>query len=318
MDNKIAIVTNSHRGLGFALVKHLCRWWHGTVYLTCPNEQRGRAAVKILRALHLDPVFYCLDSRDYESVKKFSEFLKQKHGGLDMLLCNVSVSYGSDSLISAPERATHMIEINNFASALLCECLLPLMRNKSTLHFIYNMCGELSATGQDIVDSFDASTVSVDGLNGYLSNYLDAVETEGYAEEGWVEDPTEMSKIGLYALSKIYKHKLKIDPRQIEVKYSCPTWFNEDVPESAESIHRRKMSNVLNQMKPLKNLEIPRKPDDVACDLISLSLLPTGLIYRHRETSSVSSGRLSTPKSNSRVSGSTTPSGFDLLREINL
>ena len=43
--SKVAVVTGSNKGIGFAIVKHLCQKIDGVVYLTSRDEGRGKAAV---------------------------------------------------------------------------------------------------------------------------------------------------------------------------------------------------------------------------------------------------------------------------------
>ena len=43
--SKVAVVTGSNKGIGFAIVKKLCQQFDGVVYLTSRNEERGKAAV---------------------------------------------------------------------------------------------------------------------------------------------------------------------------------------------------------------------------------------------------------------------------------
>lgn len=55
---KIAIVTGSNQGLGYALVESLCRTLgsEGTVYLTARDAARGAEATGRLNAAGLRPV----------------------------------------------------------------------------------------------------------------------------------------------------------------------------------------------------------------------------------------------------------------------
>ena len=43
--SKVAVVTGSNKGIGFAIVKKLCQKFDGVVYLTSRDEGRGKAAV---------------------------------------------------------------------------------------------------------------------------------------------------------------------------------------------------------------------------------------------------------------------------------
>lgn len=43
--SKVAVVTGSNKGIGFAIVKGLCQKFHGVVYLTSRDESRGKEVV---------------------------------------------------------------------------------------------------------------------------------------------------------------------------------------------------------------------------------------------------------------------------------
>ena len=51
--SKVAVVTGSNKGIGFAIVKQLCQQFDGTVYLTSRDEGRGKAAVAELEKVPL-------------------------------------------------------------------------------------------------------------------------------------------------------------------------------------------------------------------------------------------------------------------------
>lgn len=51
--SKVAIVTGSNKGIGFAIVKQLCQQFDGIVYLTSRDVGRGQAAVA-----ELEKVFF--------------------------------------------------------------------------------------------------------------------------------------------------------------------------------------------------------------------------------------------------------------------
>ena len=46
---KVAVVTGSNKGIGFAIVRALCKKFDGDVYLTSRDEGRGKDAVETLK-----------------------------------------------------------------------------------------------------------------------------------------------------------------------------------------------------------------------------------------------------------------------------
>ncbi|CAG7731560.1 unnamed protein product, partial [Allacma fusca] len=50
---KIAIVTGSNKGIGFAIAKELSKKFDGTVYVTARDEERGKAACSCCSCVQL-------------------------------------------------------------------------------------------------------------------------------------------------------------------------------------------------------------------------------------------------------------------------
>ena len=69
----VAIVTGSNKGIGFGIVRDLCRKYVGDVYLTSRNEERGLKAVEDLRKEGLDPKYHVCDLANMETIYKLRE-----------------------------------------------------------------------------------------------------------------------------------------------------------------------------------------------------------------------------------------------------
>ena len=66
----VAIVTGSNKGIGFGIVKDLCKKYKGDVYLTSRNEERGLKAVEDLKKEGLEPKYHVCDLSNVETVLK--------------------------------------------------------------------------------------------------------------------------------------------------------------------------------------------------------------------------------------------------------
>lgn len=89
---KIIIVTGANTGLGFALVRRFCQQYGdgAIVYLTARNEIRGLNAIKELKEEGLHPVFHLLDVSNEQSVEAFAAYVRQTHGGVDIVISNAA------------------------------------------------------------------------------------------------------------------------------------------------------------------------------------------------------------------------------------
>lgn len=82
-----AVVTGANKGIGLAIVRQLAE--RGvTVVLTARDETRGTAAVYHLHSAGLtDVLFHQLDVRDPVSSVSLAQFLADRFGKLDILVC---------------------------------------------------------------------------------------------------------------------------------------------------------------------------------------------------------------------------------------
>ena len=102
---RVALVTGASKGVGFAIVRDLCRQFQGDVVLTARDEARGRAAVQQLQAEGLSPRFHQLDIDDLQSIRALRDFLRKEYGGLDVLVNNAGIAFKSKKRLSAPGKA---------------------------------------------------------------------------------------------------------------------------------------------------------------------------------------------------------------------
>lgn len=90
---RVAVVTGSNKGIGLAIVRALCSQFSGDVYLTARDPERGKAAVTQLSEEGLKPLFHQLDIADLKSIQTLRDFLKEKYGGLDVLVNNAGIAF---------------------------------------------------------------------------------------------------------------------------------------------------------------------------------------------------------------------------------
>ncbi|KAH9513986.1 NADH-cytochrome b5 reductase [Bulinus truncatus] len=100
MSTKVAVVTGANKGLGFAIVRGLCKAFEGDVYLTARDEGRGKAAVAELEKEDLHPKFHQLDISDHESIVRLKDFLQTNYGGLDLLVNNAAIAYEFNNAVN--------------------------------------------------------------------------------------------------------------------------------------------------------------------------------------------------------------------------
>lgn len=75
------------------IVRGLCKKFDGDVYLTARDTTRGKAAVEKLKEQGLNPKFHQLDINDQKSVDELRDYIKNTHGGFDLLVNNAAIAF---------------------------------------------------------------------------------------------------------------------------------------------------------------------------------------------------------------------------------
>ncbi|XP_027528982.1 carbonyl reductase [NADPH] 1-like, partial [Neopelma chrysocephalum] len=81
------------KGIGLAIVRALCKQFPGDVYLTARDPGRGQEAVAKLQQEGLRALFHQLDIDDLQSIRALRDFLKEKYGGLNVLVNNAGIAF---------------------------------------------------------------------------------------------------------------------------------------------------------------------------------------------------------------------------------
>ncbi|XP_059020665.1 carbonyl reductase [NADPH] 1 isoform X2 [Mustela lutreola] len=132
--SRVALVTGANKGIGFAIVRDLCRQFSGDVVLTARDEARGRAAVQQLQAEGLSPRFHLLDIDDLQSIRALRDFLRREYGGLDVLVNNAGIAFKTNDPTPFHIQAEVTMKTNFFGTRDVCTELLPLMKPQGCPH----------------------------------------------------------------------------------------------------------------------------------------------------------------------------------------
>jgi len=229
--SKVAVVTGSNKGIGFAIVKGLCEKFPGIVYLTARDEARGKAAVAELNKWNLKPEFHQLDITSKESISKFADFIKTKHGGLDVLVNNAAIAFKVAATEPFSEQAAKTVEVNYFATLDVCNALFPLLRPHARVVNVSSSAGHLSRLpGKALQDRFKDPSLTVDKLNSLMQEFVKAAAEGRHKEEGWGESAYAVSKVGVSALTRVHQRQFDNDSRPgIVVNSAHPGYVNTDM-----------------------------------------------------------------------------------------
>lgn len=213
MVERVAIVTGANKGLGFSIVKGLCARFEGIVYLTARNETLGLEAVKKLNTLGFKPEFHQLDVSDRASIVKLAKFIKEKHGGFDVLVNNAAILEYSE-VYPSYEAAKRNIDVN-FRSLLDIEqVLFSLLRDGARVVNVSSACGHLSnIKNKEWLKNLKQKDLRTEDIIAFVNNYLDTLKNGTFNKNDFADNGKHaehrVSKIALTALTMVQQKKYK-------------------------------------------------------------------------------------------------------------
>ncbi|URE31753.1 KR domain [Musa troglodytarum] len=222
----VAVVTGANKGIGFALVKRLAELGL-TVVLTSRDVGKGKAAVESLDGQGLHVAFCHLDVAEPSSIVTFAVWLKQRFGGLDILINNAAVSFNEIDTNSV-EHAETVIRTNFYGPKMLIESLLPLFRRSTaTSSRVLNISSQLGLLNKVRNPALkellrDEEILTVAALERMVSQFLHHVKMGTWREEGWPTVWTDysVSKLALNAYSRLLAKQQ--EGRGLSVNCFCP------------------------------------------------------------------------------------------------
>jgi carbonyl reductase 1 len=225
-------VTGSNKGIGYAIVRGLCKQFDGDVYLTARKEELGQEAIKSLNSEGLSPKFHQLDITDQASIERLRNFLKSNYGGLDILVNNAGMSYTQASTAPFAEQAEVTNKTNYFGTLTVCEALFPLLRpharvvNVSSTGSTYS----IKKCSKEIKEKFINKNLTTGELTNLMNEFIQAAKNGSHESKGFSNSAYGMSKVGVSALSDIQHRQLSADPRDdIIVNSCCPGYVDTDM-----------------------------------------------------------------------------------------
>ncbi|XP_045501430.1 carbonyl reductase [NADPH] 1-like [Colias croceus] len=207
LSDKIAVVTGSNKGVGFGIVKELCKRGVGVVYLTSRDINRGKEAIEILEKEKLHPKFHQLDVSNEDSVKSFAEYIKKEHNGLDILINNAGLT-ASDFHKTTYEDAKRVIDTNYYGVLLMQKYFFPIMNENGRIINVSSVWGHIRTNIKNSywIQQLTKENVSFDDVNAFVTWFLDSVKNGTVKEEDFVCHTLlayRVSKVALCALTKI-------------------------------------------------------------------------------------------------------------------
>lgn len=231
----MAVVTGANRGIGFEIARQLAL--HGlTVILTARDTAVGEEATKVLQEGGLKVVFHQLDIVDHESIGSFCAWVKEKYGGIDVLINNAGVSYNTGSENSV-EFAKKVINTNYVGTKNMIKAVIPLMRPSAEgarIVLVSSRLGRLNGRRNRIGDVAlrqqlqDVESLSEDLIDTTMNKFLEQVKDGSWISGGWPQNNTDysLSKLAVNAYTRLTARVLSDRPEgeRIYINCCCPGW----------------------------------------------------------------------------------------------
>ncbi|NXK86472.1 CBR1 reductase, partial [Formicarius rufipectus] len=237
----VAVVTGSNKGIGLAIVRALCGRFPGHVYLTARDPGRGQEAVAKLQQEGLQAFFHQLDIDDLQSIKALRDFLKEKYGGLDVLVNNAGIAFKVQDTTPFAVQAEVTLKTNFFGTRNVCTELLPLMKPYGRVVNVSSMVSSSALRGcsQPLQQQFRSDTITEEELVQLMNKFVEDTKKGVHDKEGWPNTAYGVSKIGVTVLSRIQARMLNEQRKgdHILLNACCPGWVRTDMagPKATKS-----------------------------------------------------------------------------------
>ncbi|XP_064503187.1 carbonyl reductase [NADPH] 1-like [Pseudopipra pipra] len=237
----VAVVTGSNKGIGFAIVRDLCKQFPGDVYLTARDPGRGQEAVAKLQQEGLRALFHQLDIDDLQSIRALRDFLKEKYGGLNVLVNNAGIAFKVQDTTPFAVQAEVTLKTNFFGTKNVCTELLPLMKPYGRVVNVSSMvsCSALGRCSQELQQKFRSDTITEEELVQLMNKFVEDTRKGVHDKEGWPNTAYGVSKIGVTVLSRIQARLLNQNRKgeHILLNACCPGWVRTDMagPQATKS-----------------------------------------------------------------------------------
>ncbi|KAK5647369.1 hypothetical protein RI129_002261 [Pyrocoelia pectoralis] len=227
---KVAVVTGSNKGIGYAIVKGLCEKFDGKVYLTSRDEGRGQVAINELKKLGFNPSFHQLDIGDEESVIKFRDYIKAHEGGIDVLVNNAGIAFKHNATEPPGIQAEVTLKTNYFNTLRACEILFPILRSNAQVVNVSSSLGHLSyVQSPDLRAKLSDPSLTKEQLSELMNQFIQDAKNGVHVERGWGNSTYSISKVGLSALSIIQQKELDKENKNISVNFVHPGYVATDM-----------------------------------------------------------------------------------------
>ncbi|KAI8821811.1 inducible carbonyl reductase [Fimicolochytrium jonesii] len=222
----VAIVTGANQGIGKAIVAQLAhRPTSSLIYLAARDEKRGNEAVDELKnGLPADTsiAFLHLDVTNEASINAAAARVKSEAGIVNVLINNAGVAAKGSAFDG--EIAKWTVTTNYTGTRKTTQAFLPLIPENGRIVNVSSTMGRLGQVSKELQDQFSSKSLTLDGLDKLMDQFVASVADGTYASKGWPQQAYGVSKVGVTAFSRVLARQPEITSKNILVAACCPGW----------------------------------------------------------------------------------------------
>ncbi len=213
LNGRVALVTGSNRGIGFALARGLASAG-ATVVLNGRDRERTEAAGSTLRSEGLKVTTSIADVTDHDAVLREVSRVEEELGAIDILVNNAGIQYRAPFVDFPPEKFDAIMRFNVYGPFFAAQAAAKGMVARARGSII-NVCSVQSELGRPSIVPYTASKgamkmmtkgmaaelgvagVRVNGLApGYFRTDLNEALTKNAEFSDWLERRTPLGRWG--------------------------------------------------------------------------------------------------------------------------
>jgi len=183
MEKKIALVTGANRGIGFEVARQLAAAdFH--VILAARDKTKGKEAARKIQADDM-----VLDVTSYESIANLAKEVKNKYGGLDVLVNNAGVMMGESKKMTqvTKEEIEQSVCTNALGPLFMTNALLDSLNPHAQVVMVSSGFGEMCVGFSSYAPLYSATKTFLNAITRHLAQALQSKSVYVNAVcPGWV------------------------------------------------------------------------------------------------------------------------------------
>merc|ERR1719429_429281 len=143
--------------------------------------------------------FHQLDIDDTPSIERIRDFMKDKYGGIDVLINNAAIAFKN----AAPEPMGVQAEVtcktNYWSTKNVCELLFPILRPGARVVNVSSSAGKVANMKDSPIKAkfiSSGNTLNVKELNEMMTQFVESAKDGTHEEKGFKNTAYGMSKVG--------------------------------------------------------------------------------------------------------------------------